>query len=516
MPLFLRRKRKHTGCQEKEGAFHESGKLIMFDADEPDMQQRNFSVNGLYVVLILILLTSISNAETTCSVKDCEIKITVKIAFIGANDTYINNAENEIESTWNGPNGFQTYGECKCKVKFEVETKKVTNQANCTPAIAGYHCVMVTNFFNATGQYDNPPRNQTNISGAEVYIGYMYGVASGNGSNSQKGWWSDIMSRPVPGSTTGETYKDFAHEAGHMMGLEDGDGGIMNNTSGPNSGPTQANIDEIVNDICGAGACPDKCCCGNGKVDMKKGEQCDPKANPVGCSAGLQCCPVCCSCYGPICSAKNGAYLSQSECKSKCTSGSTCFKDFKSGCWKCLKSDTNVTDTCLDPTNIRGREECDHPVYGFGKGVDKIIIVPVAGGLFSDERMNFEIKGMGDAYVILRDGNVSDYGMGHLSDPTMNIYTDSATVSRIYGGELTMSQALREDMISIEGVGFFNSMKVGLQNFFIKNLGFEEEYMPIVEDPFPKLYYESLEFEILGNDSDPLSADLPDMPFVTN
>jgi len=35
--------------------------------------------------------------------------------------------------------------------------------------------------------------------------------------------------------------------------------------------------------------CPDKCCCGDGKVDGAKGEQCDPKASPNGCATFYAC-----------------------------------------------------------------------------------------------------------------------------------------------------------------------------------------------------------------------------------
>jgi hypothetical protein len=471
------------------------------------------SIFSIIFIFSLIFLSNSAFAETTCTTKDCDITITLKIAFIGANDTYINNAENEIESVWNGPNGNQVYGDCKCKVKFNVETKKVTNQANCTPPITGYHCVMVTNFFNATGQYDNPPRNQTNITGATVYIGYMYGIATGNGTNSQNGWWSDQMSRPVPGSTTGESYKDFAHEAGHMMGLEDGDGGLMNRTTGANSDPTQAHIDEIVNEICGANACPDRCCCGNGKVD--KAEQCDPKASPVGCSAGLQCCAVCCNCYGPICNPKNGQFLTQSQCQASCGDDAKCYKNYKTGCWDCVKNNVVITGTCLDTNNIRGNTDCDHIEYGFGTGAGNIMIIPVVGGMFTDEKMNVHIQGMGDGYVVLENSEVTDYGVGLLDEPTMDVYSDSATVSALYSGEMTMNQALKQDNIRMEGVGFFNSLKVGVHEFLFDWFGPDEgEYFPIIGDPYPEEYYEEEYGEYAKEDTEPGLKDLPDIPYI--
>lgn len=185
---------------------------------------------------------------TLCKVEDGDITITLRIAFSGADDPYINRVKNEIESIWNGPNGYQTCG--RYRVKFEVETKKITNHANvnCEPPPIGYHCIMVT-------PYDtNPPRDTSGIR----YIGYLYPPGVSQRGHALKGWWSDQMSRPVPGGN-GERYKDFTHEAGHMMGLADNeDNGIMTHTKGLNAKPTQANIEKVVENICGAGTCSDK------------------------------------------------------------------------------------------------------------------------------------------------------------------------------------------------------------------------------------------------------------------
>ena len=473
----------------------------------------NIMRNGIIALFALLLITQLNSAETTCTTKNCDITITLKIAFIGANDTYINNAKSEIESVWNGQGGNRVYGDCKCKVNFKVETKKITSQANCTPPVPGFHCIMVTPFFDANGQYSNPPRNQTNITGAEIYIGYMYGIATGNGSNSQDGWWSDIMSRPVPGSTTGEHYKDFAHEAGHMMGLKDGDGGLMNRTAGANSEPTQANIDKIVDEICGPNACPDRCCCGNGLVD--KQEQCDPKATPMGCSPGLQCCAVCCNCYGPICNPKNSEYLTQSQCQAGCGSDSQCYKNYKTGCWDCVRNNVVVTGTCRDVTNIRGNLECDHATYTFGKGAGKVMIIPVIGGLFTDERMNIHINEMGDGHVVLENSIATDYGAGKLDEPSINVYTDAATLSALYSGDMTMNQALKSGRIRMEGVGFFNSIKVWAYNFFFGLADFNgSEYVPISESQHPQEYFEEMESgEYAPDDDMPGLKDLPDMQY---
>jgi hypothetical protein len=71
-----------------------------------------------------------------------------------------------------------------------------------------------------------------------------------------------------------------------MMGLDDLDppeANIMGMTWGSAATPTQAQIDQIVENNCEPDECPDECCCGNGKIEGDKGEECDDTANPNGC-----------------------------------------------------------------------------------------------------------------------------------------------------------------------------------------------------------------------------------------
>lgn len=454
-------------------------------------------------LLIVLLLLGMSFAETTCSVQDCEITITLKIAFSGADDNYINNAENEIESVWNGPNGYRTTGDCSCRITFDVITNKTADCKNNPPQ--GWHCIMVTDYNN------NPPRNQTNWTGAKFYIGYMYNVTTGNGNNSGQGWWSNIMSRPVNASEpNGEHYQDFAHEAGHMMGLEDGDGGIMSRTSGPNSGPTQANIDEIANDICGANACPDRCCCGNGAVDKGKGEQCDPFASPVGCKAGEACCPVCCSCYAPICIPANGEYLSQADCQNACGAGSTCYKNYKSGCWDCVLNIIKVEETCYDPENIWGNLDCDHAIVSFGQYVGSI------SGVLSDERINIKTDGGDTGNIITADGEVEDYGLDLLDDPSVTILTDRETVSLIASGHMSVQQAMAADRIRMQGEGLVNGFR-----FWAYELSFDiynmfspvpEAEIPDMDYGLPPEYQEVVQQPLEVPADDPMKNDIGELP----
>jgi hypothetical protein len=446
-------------------------------------------------IVAVIVLSNLSFAETTCTVKECEIEIKIKIAFQGASADYITRATNEIQDTWNGPTGSRTTGDCKCKMTFKVETTTAQDCKNNPPA--GYHCVMVTDYNN------DPPRNQTNWTGATFYIGYMYGISTGSGGNSEKGWWSDIMSRPVNANQPqGEHYKDFAHEAGHMMGLEDGDGGIMSSTSGNDSDPTQANIDEIANDICGPNPCPDRCCCGNGAIDDNVNEQCDPMAQPTGCAQGQACCVVCCNCFGPICIPANGEYLSQTDCSAACGTGNACYYNYKTGCWDCVKQEVMTTETCYDSVGIRGREECDHQPMSFilqGKSLydNDLVATPFLGDVFSDERINIKTEEGEVGHLVTNDAVVSAYGDTLLGDPSVTMMTNSETIGLIASEHMNVQQAMSEGRIEIQGEGFFGGIKFGVYHFLfdVYNLfSPAPEFVPPAEDEeqLPAEYYDYL------------------------
>ena len=474
-----------------------------------DNAVRKYLVSALITLLLISMFyASSALAQTTCSkTKDCELEIKIKIAFSGANDTYINRAKDEIESVWNGPDGYQTTGDCKCKVRFKVETMKITNasQVNCNPPPTGYHCVMVTPWST------KPPFYYENGTKKYVvaYMGYNTQSPSQGGA-SIDGWWSDSVSRPVPGGS-GDTYKDAAHEAGHMMGLDDKDGdGLMTHTNGTNAKPTQDNIDTAVKNVCGADACPDKCCCGNGEIEKGKGEECDPFAMPDGCTAGKACCPVCCGCYAPSCDTSKGEYASKQECEQKCSGNmKRCYKNYKTGCWDCvdlaavaeeLKDDTTrknhidnmKTSQWLFPDTEEWEslaedmpewpvtpEEWEKGVCGHIEPASRqavsadsityiytsyLATIPVISNFFADEKINIYVDGESVYSIVTEDKMIKDVYEYHLDDPTMNIYTDTETSEKVASGELDIIDALEDGSINYEGVGFANSLKFGIAN----------------------------------------------------
>jgi hypothetical protein len=446
--------------------------------------KRGFALGVVIALVIvfaaLVLLSGVAGAETECKIEDCKITITIKIAFSGATDQQINDWVKDIEDVWNGPYGFQTTGDCQCEVRYKVETMKITNasQVNCNPGPPGYHCVMVTNYNN------DPPRNQSSMQGAEFYRGYMYGVSQGGAST--MGWWSDIMNDPHP--DTGAACNDAAHEAGHMMGLDDdydkdsdtyGEN-IMGQTSGEHAKPTQDQIDQTVKNVCGDNACPDECCCGNGVVEDGKGEQCDPFAEPTGCPSGEACCPVCCSCYAPQCVPANGEYFDHAGCQAACTDGS-CYLNYKTGCWDCVKHRTVAEQPVYDPEQAREQGQAFHQFHGegLGEGLEltqeqlemvremynqNIGTVPMVRDFLANERINFYVEDMGCVAIVNQDGVMQSIEPGEMPDPTMNMYTDTGTLEDIMTGETEPADALKEGRISYEGVGLVNWLRFSFAN----------------------------------------------------
>lgn len=256
-----------------------------------------------------------------------------------------------------------------------------------------------------------------------------------------------------------------------MMGLNDGDGGIMNQSGvmGPNAGVTQDNINGIVERVCGADACPDRCCCGNAQVDGAKGESCDPLANPVGCKSGEACCPVCCNCFGPHCDPANGEYRTKAECEKNCTGNDmVCHINYYTGCWDCIDSwavelfdDYGTSTASIWKANESLLHEHHQKMEVIEEIIKKTATLPVLSSLFANERINVNLED--DEYCLVScDGAITDVGVGTLEDPTVEVFSDMETIERIVSGDLGLEEALEEGDIRYEGVGFLNSVKFGV------------------------------------------------------
>lgn len=443
----------------------------------------------VWCIAIACLLVPSAAAEggaTACECDGCEVTVTLKVAFVGADWEYIDRFADEVRDEWNGDaSNPSACGDCRCPFRVRVLTENVER---CGDAPDGYHCIEVTKYA------EKPPYSANETIIAKVrsgqidektsdlvtrHRGYMQppGVSTGD---PLKGWWSDIMSTPV----NGQKALDFAHEAGHMMGLDDGDGGIMNasGVSGPGAGVTQANIDAVVANLCGENACPDRCCCGNGEIDGGKGEGCDPLKNPSGCGAGTSCCPVCCTCYAPRCNASCGEYASEDACAQDCHGpDEVCAYNYHTGCWDCVERWAKECGEQYAGTREslwKANESEFHPqnaTHSLGGTLESALrgmeAHPAMARLFAHERIDI-VAGDASWHAVTAGGMIVEFGEGTHADPTVRMHCDQETAELLECGEIEFWTAFDEGLIEWEGVGILNAVKFGITRIVLDIFGF--------------------------------------------
>ena len=473
---------------------------------------------GLYVMaglvffsLLVLPVAAAATGATSCACTDCHITVTLQVAFFGADDAYISRFINEVQDAWNGPpENPSTYGDCKCPFEVKVVTKKVTD---CTKE-TDYHCIEVTNYttkppFSGNESVLGGVRNGTidpkTSDQVTRHRGYLYPPGTSTGAP-VNGWWSDAMSTPY----NGQPVSDFAHEAGHLMGLADRSGGIMD-FSGMTSGRvSQGNIDNAVKNLCGDKPCPDRCCCGNAQVDRAKGEECDPLATPSKCAKGSSCCPVCCQCGIPTCDPEAGEYPTEEECKKNCSDkNEACHINYYTGCWDCVgRIFIGISDEYQETrqTIWKANESLFHPprpkpatttpimqatsllptpatvmpimpadtispepatTTALSDLLSSLNDTPAATDFLANERISVHLP-EGEYHVTTQDGTITESGDGAGADPTVNVWSDEQTLQQIAKGELTFEEAVSSDRVRFEGVGFVNSLKFTVSGFIVK------------------------------------------------
>ena len=108
------------------------------------MLRQNFKKLILFVLVMAVfschfLIAKPASARTGVTIEDCNIKVTIYLAFAFLDDVSWANAdqlmaiwETGIEDTWNKP-GF-TYGFCECPVTFDVVVSKLPKGQDCRQA----------------------------------------------------------------------------------------------------------------------------------------------------------------------------------------------------------------------------------------------------------------------------------------------------------------------------------------------------------------------------------------------
>jgi len=106
--------------------------------------------------------------------------------------------------------------------------------------------------------------------------------------------------------------------------------------------------------------------------------------------------------------------------------------------------------------------------------VGQELIDPV-GKLFGDERVNVYLKTSNDKIVVFsvvtKDKKVVSFEVEELSDSTVKVYTDEATLITIAESSNpsdALKAAVSAKKITYHGVGFFKKMKLGMLSMFIR------------------------------------------------
>jgi hypothetical protein len=290
------------------------------------------------ILLVSLLLVIPASSKNEITPGDCGSTVEVRAAFYGAgaDERLIARWETAVENFWNGAAGYRSYGDCDCKLRFDMQTMKVASRAACP---RGFHCIEIQSV---------PPHgvHRSSVSANRTAPGFNKNPYSQDAT----GDWAS--------NDDGLT---IAHEVGHILGFEDdyfdvvadfdvdAAGGITFTririparfNLDPNSaavkerileelrkipaGRIQANrsytynrsirkpgvdnrsimaqdpgetwiplpshISKLADGM--ALACADKCCCGNGRIDRNKGEECDKNMTPAGCAQEAYCSDDC-------------------------------------------------------------------------------------------------------------------------------------------------------------------------------------------------------------------------------
>lgn len=372
------------------------------------------------ILLFMLLLFQIGYSCARAQMDDCTFKVTIHTAFTGpgASEAFAGRVESAVSKYWNTN---LKVGECSCDFEVEVKTKIVSDCEEAENSDPEYHCITVHDTKGVhrawvyrsdftRGSKDTVAGNMAGPGQLEVHdsdqtlaheFGHLMGLRDEYEDHYLYYIYDDNKKKYVSGSTyitpkefTGKKKQEIEgklQEGQRIVFQKNKYGkwtfsvprqGIPANSLmasiGPNSKVCQHHVDAIF-EQCRL-SCPDKCCCGNGKLDSSKNEECDPKASPTGCSEYYKC---------------------TSECK--------CEKDYE-----CGDGEVNGPEECdyeASPTGCGSSEEC----------TTECECVPLSD--VSDEPM--------DTFTTVEIMNPVSGAMLVAVEPVMVEYSDPALVTHV-------------------------------------------------------------------------------------
>lgn len=112
----------------------------------------------------------------------------------------------------------------------------------------------------------------------------------------------------------------------------------------------------------------------------------------------------------------------------------------------------------------------------------------VAGSMLKNEKVNVYIKdGEKNSIwsLVTKEGQILSLEEKELSDPTLKVFTDLATITAIQASPApaaALKTALEDGRITYEALGFWHKIKFSFSNFFVKMFGSSKEEEKAVKE----------------------------------
>ena len=121
-------------------------------------------------------------------------------------------------------------------------------------------------------------------------------------------------------------------------------------------------------------------------------------------------------------------------------------------------------------------EEFEYPVL-FEEASVRLIQFPMAPLMIGNERINLYVDGEVKGHLVTENNEVVRIGTEDLEDPTLNVHISEGTLEELVDGEITFVEALEDDKIRFEGVGFSNSLKLAASSVIFTIYSFFSDLM---------------------------------------